>query len=304
MQEFGTSAAMAIGPYFIITAAKNEESFIGETIEGVLAQTVRPRKWLIVSDGSTDRTDDIVSTYAAKYSFITLLRAESHGDRNFARKAKAINSAYEQNRNEEYEFVAILDGDVALGPNYYEHVLAKFNEYQDLGISGGILRDRSGTNYVKQRTSTDWSVSGPIQVFRRKCFEEIGGYFPVSGGIDAVAEVMARMSGWKVMAFPHIQALHNRPTGRASQGMWRAAYRNGEEDYLLGYHPLFFVARCAWRISARPYLVGSATMFLGYLWAWIRGRNRVVADDFVEYLRREQVSRLLRLMTGKSGAYG
>jgi len=304
MPEFGTTAAMAIGPYIIITAAKNEERFIGETIEGVLAQTVRPRKWVIVSDGSTDQTDDIVRTYTTRYPFIKLLRAEPHTDRGFGSKAKAINSAYEQNRNEEYEFVAILDADISLEPNYYEQVLIQFTEHQDLGVSGGVLRERSGTKYVKRITSTCWSVSGAIQVFRRKCFEEIGGYFPVSGGIDAVAEVMARMSGWKVMAFPHIRGLHNRPTGRASQGMWRAAYRTGEDDYLLGYHPLFFVARCAWRISARPFLVGSATMFLGYVWAWIRGRKRAVADDFVQYLRREQVSRLLRLMTGKSGAYG
>jgi len=304
MPEFGTTAAMAIGPYVIITAAKNEESFIGETIESVLAQTVRPRKWVIVSDGSTDQTDDIVRTYTTRYPFIKLVRAESHTDRDFGSKAKAINSAYEQNRNEEYEFVAILDADISLKPNYYEQVLAKFNEHQDLGISGGVLRERSGTEYVKQITSTEWSVSGPIQVFRRKCFEDIGGYFPVSGGIDAVAEVMARMTGWKVTAFPDIQALHKRRTGRASQGMWRAAYRNGGDDYLLGYHFLFFVARCVWRISTRPYLVGSVTMFLGYVWAWISGQKRSVADDFVRYLRREQVSRLLRLITGKGGAYG
>ena len=283
--------------YIILTSARNEEHFISETIESVLAQTIIPREYVIVSDGSTDRTDEIIIRYAKKYPAIKYLRTEVNQGRNFGSKARAINWAYESVKTHvSHKFVAILDADMILTPDYYEKVLTRFLKNNDLGIAGGVLSDRRGSKNVKLVTSVNWSVSGAIQVFRKQCFQDIGGYFPVSSGIDAAAEVMARMKGWKVQAFPEIEVLHGRALGWAAKGLLRAAYRRGQGDFFLGYHPLFFVSRCMRRVHERPYILGSIAMLLGYISGKLSGKKRIVPDDFVQYLRHEQLERLVGIL--------
>jgi glycosyltransferase involved in cell wall biosynthesis len=278
--------------YILITAARNEETYIEKTIQSVIAQTIPPQKWILISDGSTDRTEEIVSRYAAQYNFIELLRADADAKRNFGSKAKAITKGYEQVRSIDHKYVGILDADVSFGQTYYETVMRKFGENPKLGIGGGILFDRHKEVYIQQRTSTDWSVSGPIQMFRRECYEQIGGYVPVRGGVDAVAEVMARMKGWEVRAFREIRVLHHRPTGGEKGSLWSVCFNRGVEDYLLGYHFLFFLAKCLYRSVGRPYLLGSLVMLCGYCSSWLRKRRRQVSPEFVRYLREEQMNRL------------
>ena len=282
--------------YILITAAKNEEAYIEKTIQSVIAQTVPPQKWVIISDGSTDRTEEIVSQYAAKYDFIELLRAAAGEQRNFGSKAKAITAGYERVRSIDHEYVGILDADVSFSPTYYESIMQKFEQNPKLGIAGGILFDRRKEKYIKQRTSTNWSVSGPIQMFCRECYEQIGGYLPVRGGVDAVAEVMARMKGWEVRAFTEIHVFHHRPTGAEKGSKWVIWFNRGVEDYLLGYHFVFVLARCIFRVIERPYLFGGLAMLCGYCWSWIRRTKRQVSSEFVQYLRREQMNRLRSLL--------
>jgi len=286
--------------YILITAAKNEETYIEKTIQSVIAQTAPPQKWVIVSDGSTDRTEEIVSQYAAKYDFIKLVSADAEAKRNFGSKVRAIAAAYERVKSIYHDYVGILDADVSFSPTYYESIMQKFEKNPKLGIAGGILFDRHKEKYVKQRTSTNWSVSGPIQMFRRECYEQIGGYVPVRGGVDAVAEVMARMKGWEVRAFPEITVFHHRPTGAEKGSKWVICFNQGLEDYLLGYHFAFFVARCIARVIERPYLLGSLVMLCGYCWFWIRRTKRQVPSEFVQYLRREQLKRLLFFLYPRS----
>jgi biofilm PGA synthesis N-glycosyltransferase PgaC len=278
--------------YVVITAAKNEEAYIEQTIRSVIAQTITPRKWIIVSDGSTDRTEEIVSRYTAQYDFIVLLRADADRKRNFGSKVKALGIAYEQVRSIDHEYVGILDADVSFGSAYYESIMQKFSDNLKLGIAGGILFERHKEAYIQQRTSFDWSVSGPIQMFRRECYEQIGGYVPVRGGLDAVAEVMARMKGWEVRGFPEIHVLHHRTTGAEKGSFWIASFSQGVEDYLLGYHILFFLARCFFRSVERPYLLGSFLMLCGYCWSLLRRPKRQVSPEFVRYLRKEEMNRL------------
>ena len=286
--------------YILITAAKNEEAYIEKTIQSVIAQTVLPRKWVIVSDGSTDRTEKIVSQYAAKYDFIELVRADAVEQRNFGSKARAITAGYERVKSIDHEYVGILDADVSFSPTYYESIMQKFEQNPKLGIAGGILFDRHKEKYVKQRTSTNWSVSGPIQMFRRECYEQVGGNLPVRGGVDAVAEVMARMKGWEVRAFPEITVFHHRSTGAEKGSKWVICFNQGVEDYLLGYHLAFFLGRCFLRFIRRPYLFGSLAMLCGYCWSWLRRSKRQVSSEFVQYLRREQLKRLLFFLYPRS----
>jgi len=259
---------------------------------------VLPQKWVIVSDGSTDNTDEIVRRWAAKYDFIELLRREADAGRNFASKVYAIRAGFGRLNRTEYEFLGNLDADISFEPDYYGRVLAAFEENPKLGIAGGILFEPCRAKGVQQWTSTSWSVSGPIQMFRRQCYEDIGGFIPLrDGGEDAVVEVMARMHGWEVRSLPDITVFHHRVTGTAKGGIFSARFRQGAMEYVLGYHPLFEIAKCLFRVRERPYLLGSWFRLSGYAWAFFRGVQREVPDSVIKFLRREQIQRLYNVVS-------
>jgi biofilm PGA synthesis N-glycosyltransferase PgaC len=286
--------------YVLLTAARNEEDYITETIKSVVSQTVLPMEWIIVSDGSTDRTDEIIREFASRFSFIKLLRNQSATGRTFAAKARSINMAYARIIITEYAFVGILDADVSFEPSYYQAIIQRFEADPRLGIAGGILFDRVGTSYFRQSPSTEWSVSGPIQMFRRLCFEEIGGYLPVRNGVDAVAEVMARMNGWKIRTFPDLAVLHHRETGSRGTTALKRHFRSGEESYRLGYHLFFFLGTCLFRTMQKPYLIGSTAALCGYCWNWINRSPLEVPQSVVTYLKAEQMGRLRSTLSLKN----
>ena len=278
--------------YILITAARNEEAYIEGTIRSVIAQTHLPLRWLIISDGSTDRTDEIVARYAAENPFIELMRASADRTRNFGSKARAINAGYEKLRTLETAFVGILDADVTFEPSYYAGVLRKFAEHPRLGLAGGVLFDRMGDRFVPQISDPRWSVSGPIQMFRKECFDAIGGYLEVRGGIDAAAEVMARMKGWQVRAFQDLYVWHHRQTGTEQRGLCAVFFHRGLEDYQLGYHFLFFIGHILRRLREKPWVLGSLLMLAGYLWAFLQRAPRKVTKEFIRHLHNEQWARM------------
>jgi GT2 family glycosyltransferase len=191
-----------------------------------------------------------------------------------------------------YDFIGMLDADISFEPNYYESVLAKFQQNPRLGVAGGVLFDFCGERKV-HRFSSPWSVSGGIQFFRRKCYEDIGGYLPLTrGGIDTVAEVMARMHGWEVRSFPDIRGLHHRRTGTAKDNIYVAKFNAGLRAYSNGSHPLFEVFKCLRRVKDKPYLIGSLLIMSGFVWAFCRGEKKILSEEFVAYRRKEQIQRL------------
>jgi glycosyltransferase involved in cell wall biosynthesis len=278
--------------YVLVTPARNEEAYIEKTIRSVISQSVLPRKWAIVSDGSVDRTDEIIGEYSKKCDFILPLHRRAGQERHFGSKAEAFRFGYEQLQDLEFDFIGNLDADVSFDSKYYEGVLSKFEENERLGVAGGIRFDLIDGRFRKVLCARN-SVGGPFQLFRRQCYETIGGYRPLRlGGIDAVAETMARMHGWDVESFPDLEVYHYRCTGTAGGGILRANFKAGMRAYVIGYHPLFLMARCAFRLLNYPLLIGSFTQLAGYFWAFLRRHERAVSDDFVEYLRSEQLSRL------------
>lgn len=279
--------------YVILSAARNEAAYIETTLRSVQAQTVEPLAWVIVSDGSTDATDAIVRRFSNTLPYLHLVAAPSDGSRNFGSKAKAINAAYERVRRLSHDFVAVLDADVSLDANYYESVIRRFEADPKLGLAGGILYDKCGSEFVRQRTSVEWSVSGPIQMFRRRCFEDIGGYRSLPrGGIDAVAESAARMNGWKVRAFQEIPVRHLRRTGAEKGNIFATAFRDGVKEYGYGCDAAFIAAKAVRRLGESPFLVGSLLRLAGYGTAWLRRDFRNLPDDVLEAIRREQRRRL------------
>src|SRR5580658_10196853 len=184
--------------YVLITPARNEAQFIELTLKSVVAQTFRPVKWVIVSDGSTDGTDDMVGRYVVMHPWIELVRMPERRDRNFAGKVHAFNAGYARVKDIDHDVVCSLDGDISFDEDYFSFLLAKLGEDPALGLVGTPFQEERSKQTYDYRFVSIEHVSGACQVFRRECFEQIGGYVAVKGGgIDHIAVVTARMKGWK-----------------------------------------------------------------------------------------------------------
>src|SRR5437773_7087650 len=264
--------------YVLITAARNEETYIPKTLQSVVSQTLLPRIWLIVSDGSTDRTGDVVMDFASRYDFIRLIERSNSGARVFSQKVSAINEAYDDIRHTSFEFLGFPDADTSFGDSYFENLLSKFRADPRLGIAGGRVLENQSGDYVERYGSSEECVPGAVLFFRRQCYEDIGARFiPLRyGGEDAVANVMARQKGWEVRSFPDLHVLHHRPTGTAGSTVWRTRLLQGMEDYFIGYDALFEAGKCVRRANEPPYILGSLLRFCGYLFPGLTRQKRHV----------------------------
>lgn len=279
--------------YALITAAYNEEEHIEKTLRSVTSQTILPGKWIIVSDGSTDRTDEIVRMYAKHFSFIRLVRQERDQRRNFASKVFAQNAGIRLLSLKDFDFIGLMDGDASFARDYFEVLFKKFHLDPALGLASGFIYEAVDGHFVSVKGNRKWSVPGCIQMFRRECFETIGSLLPIKYGcVDTYLEIAARMQGWKGHSFSDLVIHHHRPCGGAV-GLLRYSYRKGLAEYSIGYHPAFEFARLARRIvSLRPSL-GALAQLCGFVVASLRREKRLVSPEFVAYLRREQKGRLL-----------
>lgn len=285
--------------YVLITAAHNEQTLIGKTLKSVAAQTWLPKKWVIVSDGSTDRTDEIVREYALLHPFIHLLRLEKSHKHNFAAQVHAIKAGYERLQSLDYEFIGNVDADVSFEPSYFGNLLQKFETDPQLGLAGGFIYEDVKGEFKRRGANTSRSVAHAVQMFRRRCYDEIGGYTALPyGGPDWCAEVAARMRGWRVESFPDLPVFHHR-SGGGSIGAIRYWSQQGWMDYSLGSDPLFEVVKCARRVVFKPYIVGALVRLGSFFWAQLRNEKRPVSDEFMRFLREEQMERL-RFWRGKN----
>lgn len=289
--------------YVLVTAAYNEEAFIGNLLESVTRQSHLPLRWVIASDASTDRTEKIVSGYTAKFPFIQLLSLRGKHKRNFAAQSDAIAAAYRELQSLDYSFLGNLDADISFEPDYFADLMQRFAAEPALGIAGGFIYEADNGVFRERRSNSIRSVAQAVQFFRRTCFEDVGGYQPLKyGGADWYAEVSARMRSWEVRSFPELVVHHHRRTGSADN--WRhQRVREGRMDYVMGSHPLFEVVKCARRIPEYNWLVGAATRLAAFLWCYCTREPRTVSPEFMRFLRDEQVGRL-RAMLRPSGIGG
>jgi glycosyltransferase involved in cell wall biosynthesis len=279
--------------YVLVTPARNEEALIEKTIQSVIAQTVLPTKWAIVNDGSTDNTESIVSRYAANHPWIELVNLPTHRDRSFAGKVHAFNAGLERVKNLDYEVIGNLDSDLSFDADYCEFLLQKFEEDPTLGVAGTIFREHGGYSSASDSFEGQNHVAGGCQLFRRRCFEEIGGYVPNrAGGIDWIAVTTARMMGWKTQSFREKSFFHYRSLGTAERSLLASTFSYGEKDYYLGGHPLWEIFRVAYRATKKPYLLAGIALYSGYLSAFLRQMKRPVSDRLMEFHRREQMLKL------------
>jgi hypothetical protein len=280
----------------LITAARNEEAFIDATIRSVVGQTIKPLRWIIVSDGSTDQTDALVMKYTCEHDWIKLVRMPEHRDRQFAAKAHCVNAAYERLRYLAFDLIGNVDADITFDSDFFAYLLGKFATIENLGIAGTPYHEPQSHaaegNSIHAFSDLN-HVSGQCQLFRRQCFEEVGGYVPIEGGaIDWVAVRTARIKGWKTQSFGEKVFVHHRQMGTAEGGVLKARFHYGSKAYYVGGHPLWEILKGGFEMKRKPWIVGGLFFILGYLWAWVTRMPRPVSPELIAFHRAEQMARL------------
>jgi len=218
-------------------------------------------------------------------------------ERHFAGKVNAINAGLARVAELPYGVIASLDADITFESDYFSFLLEHLAADQTLGVVGTPYAEESGTTY-DYRFVSDKHVSGACQVFRRKCFEAIGGYLPLKGGaIDSVAVIMARMKGWKTRTFTDRVSLHHREIGTAQCSPIQSRFCLGVRDYAIGNHPVWEMFRVAYQMTKSPYAIRGLALGAGYLLALVRHKDRQVPHELVAFHRQEQMQRLKKALT-------
>ncbi len=282
--------------YVVISPVKDEAAYIDATIRSMIEQTIRPAMWVIVNDGSQDETQAIVEKSARGYPWIQLINRQNTVIR---KRGKGVVEAFYAGFDTllvEYDFIVKLDGDVTFGPDYFESLFVEFQKDPMLGIAGGGLYEKpDGQTWVLYAVKDH--VRGCTKVYRRECFDSIGGLV-ASMGWDGIDEWNALAKGWKVRSFLSQKIYHYRFTGAAT-GYLKSYIEQGHGAYRMGYHPLFMIARGIRHMTNPPVLIGGAAMIGAYFMAWFRRQEFLADPGVVRYIRQTQLKQLAGLISGK-----
>jgi glycosyltransferase involved in cell wall biosynthesis len=279
--------------YVIVSPVRNEEKYLPFTIKSLVAQTIKPALWIVVNDGSTDRTGQIAEEAAQSNSWIKVV---NRADRGFRQAGGGVVEAFYEGyyliEKESWDYVIKLDGDLSFGPDYFEQCFARFDEDQKLGIAGGtICAEIDGVLEAESKNDPMLHVRGATKIYRQDCWRAIGGLIHAPGW-DTVDEVKANMLGWKTRTLPDVKALHHRPTG-AAYGTWNDRVKAGMANYVTGYHPLFMLLKCLRRMGEKPYFIGGWGLLFGFVKGYVKRVPQVADEALVRYLRQQQMNRLL-----------
>lgn len=279
--------------YVIISPVRNEQEHLPKTIQSVRQQTLIPTRWIIVNDGSHDGTGAIVDAAARDCDWI---RAIQRPDRGYRKPGGGvIESFYDGLRTlgpEPWDFLVKLDGDLSFDPDYFERCLERFGAQPRLGIAGGTVHCyRHGKLEIESKIDPQFHVRGATKIYRQACWRDIGGLLK-SPGWDTLDEVKANMLGWHTGTLPDLKIIHHRPAGEAS-GTWNNWVKNGQANYVAGYHPIFMLAKCFRRLWERPYLLASCGLLAGFVGGYLKHIPQVADQELIRYFRQQQVRRLL-----------
>lgn len=291
MADVTAAGADGIPDYVVITPVRDEEEYVEATLESMLNQTLPPREWLLVDDGSRDRTPEILRRYSSRAPWITVITREDRGFRATGRgEVDAFYDGYRHLQTEDWDFIVKLDADLLFEEDYFEQCLQRFAQNPRLGIAGGTIESMRG-KVVYRESHPHFHVRGATKIYRRRTWEEFGGIVPAPGW-DTLDEITANMLNWETRTFPDVVLRQLRPTGSAI-GQWRNWLKDGEGCYLIGYHPLYLLARSVVRLTRSPYVIASVGLLAGYLRALIRREARIASVETIAYIRSQQVARLL-----------
>lgn len=283
--------------YVLVTAARNEAEHIEKTLTAVVSQTIRPQRWIIVSDGSTDDTDAIVKHYSQRHPWITLLHVNNGPEHSFRKQARSQNAGYEALKKFPFEAIGFLDGDTSVPPDLFEYLLAKFVEDPSLGVAG-VPYVAGGDDMSAHHSYDQQHVHGACQLFRRKCFEEIDHFIELeTGGHDKVAIVLARMNRWRTRSFLERRVIVYKAVGFGDKRRTlRSKFRYGYKDYVLGNSLIWEVGRCLYQMTRRPYVSAGFSLLMGYMYAFVTRARSTVPARVRQQVRREQHLRIRSIL--------
>jgi poly-beta-1,6-N-acetyl-D-glucosamine synthase len=279
--------------YLIISPVRNEAEHLPKTIRSVLTQTVKPARWIIVDDGSTDDTASIAEEASRSHSWIKVVR---RSDRGFRKAGGGVVDAFYEGYSAygdiAWDFLAKLDGDVEFSPDYFERCFACFRTNELLGIAGGTVCLIAADGSLKEESKVDpkFHVRGATKIYRKLCWEAIGGLLR-SPGWDTMDEIKANMLGWQTYTIPGLNVIHHRPTG-AAYGAWSDRVKNGLGCYIVGYHPIFMFLKGISRFHKKPYILGGCGLLFGFLKGYLTGVHQIDDKVLIRYFRKQQMNRL------------
>lgn len=280
--------------YSIVLPVRDEEKFLERIIACIAAQTTKPKECVFVDDGSTDGGAAVLRRHAERFLWMRVLTLPDRGVRQ--RGPGVVNAFYQGMAlldHSRSEFLVKLDADLSFESTYFEDLLRRFAADPQLGIASGSLFVPNGGRWVQDRAPCD-RTWGPSKMYRRTCFEQIGGIVPYMGW-DAIDDFKAQSLGWRTRTFPDLRVLHYRPVGKRS-GAFNAGVEHGRANYCSHSHPLFVLVRSAYRMFVdKPFLVAGAGILFGYWRASVLREPRVQDEDLARFVHRYQMSRLLHL---------
>jgi biofilm PGA synthesis N-glycosyltransferase PgaC len=276
--------------YYVITPAKNEEKYISFTLDSMIQQKIKPIQWIIVDDGSTDRTIEIVEKYQKDHLWITLISLNTKEEKKLygSKVIKAFNAGYDLIKNAEYDFVVKLDADISFPDYYFEEIGKSFANNKKLGICGGYLCE-SEQDFSKVASQSTY-VQGPAKSITANCFREIGGFLQENGW-DGLDQLKAMYLGWEVANIP-IQIIHHRKQTTEYRSL-NFFYNNGITHYRSGNDFILTFIRTLVKLKEKPYFMASYNYFKGYLYAFLSRQPKLVDEKLARFIRSYHYKRLL-----------
>lgn len=284
--------------YVVITPARNEEQYIQHTLDSMDEQTLKPARWIVVDDDSSDQTAAIVEEYARTRNWVTLVRhrpTPEERNRNIAPVIAAFYSGYHTLESESWDFIVKLDADLTLPPRYFESVAGEFRDNPRTGICGGYIVQFAGNGTYQRERAAEYHVRGAFKAYRRECFREIGG-ISLRRSWDGIDQYTALYHGWKTRVLP-LEVIHHRRTGSTIDRGLGISFMVGREYYREGHGALLGMIRSVlWGKNRKPLGVTGAVFLAGFALAWVKREGKYVDADMERFIRRFQYGRILRKM--------
>ena len=287
--------------FVIVSPVRDEAEYLDATIRSVVEQTIRPAQYILVNDGSSDNTLEIIQRWAAQYPWIVAVDRKEVSNRSGvkqqgrgkrAREAKEIIAFYDGFKHltaTDWHFLVKLDGDLGFSSDYFERCFMEFARDPQLGVGGGVIcHMENGLPIVEE--NPQFHVRGATKIYRKSCWDAIGGVVK-GAGWDTLDELKANMLGWSSRSFNDLQVIHFRHTG-AANGKWQNAVKKGEWNYISGYHPLFMAVKVVRNIFKRPHIKGAAGLLCGYVSAFCTKTVRIDDAQLIRYIQDQQLRRL------------
>ena len=275
--------------YVVISPVRDEETYIRRTLDSVINQTILPKRWILLDDGSTDGTKEILESYAQIHKWIQVLEyTRDSSDRMVGKNVvEILHCGLSEVQDIHWDFWVKLDGDISFGSNYFEELLCRFHENSKLGMASGKAYNPKANGGYKLEWNHDQNVLGMARMYRRECWEDIGA-LARRRLWDVIDVYTAQMHGWQTESFPDLSIVHSRPIDTRQKGQLARRFDAGQNHYTMGYHPLYFLFRCLRAtLDEKPFLLSGVMMCIGFFYAWI-SRQAIYDSQLKSYIHQTQ----------------